>query len=98
MYKIERGITYDERNKWLCYLINPYITMDKYDYLIAQNGYIRIKGGSYEIVERKVIKQLKSWESTKDEDNARLIEIIAESKAYHEKLWEDNKNNDDLPF
>ncbi len=53
-YKIEKGRFCDDRNKWICVLRNPYF-----------NGYdaAYIQGGSAEIVERKITKQLEYWKN-----------------------------------
>lgn len=86
MYKIRKDNT-SKKNHYYCVLFNPFLGED---YCSS----IHIDGSSYDIVERKVQKQLKIWEKSKDDD----IKKIEENKKYYEKIREDNKNNDDLPF
>lgn len=97
MYKIKRCTIYSEakKGKWECYLINPNIPYD--DYLKISNGVRFIKGGSFEIVERKVIKQLQEWEKTKESD-LKAIEDWEECHRLYVESLNNNSNEDDLPF
>ena len=92
MYNIKRCTIYEDakKGKWECYLINPNIPY--YYYSVIENGYKMIKGGSFEIVERKVIKQLEKWKQTIESD----LMAIDNHRLYVESL-KHNSNEDDLP-
>lgn len=98
VYTIKKcDIDYKEvkSGKWSCYLINQNIPKEYY--LVVKNGYKRITGGSYEIVERKVISLLKKWEKTIESDLKEVDEYILAHEKYIETLRQ-NKQEDDLPF
>lgn len=84
MYEIKQSTLSCDKGKWFCMLHNPDIS-----------GITKvIYGGNYGIVERKIAKQLKAWELTRDED----IALIEEIKGIRIRECEQNKNNDDLPW
>jgi len=85
-YTIKQDNTAYGKGTWYCVLKNPFITITRITKYIT--------GGSAEIVERKIQRQLKKWEKSKDKDNARILQNIEN----FEKRLEENKNNDDLPF
>ena len=76
MYKIRKDETC-KKNHYYCVLFNPFLGED-------YHSTIHINGSSYDIVERKVQKQLKKWEKSKDED-IKKIEKAGEPKRLKPK-------------